>query len=107
MHAQIGIKKTVYEPRNVKNDVAEAMIFHGTSRGLVFSSEAKGFLVPQRLSRIDCRAPTIIVKYATTKTFFLVHLVRLIIHLSISLKTDKVQEIGDGAGNTTLPTTSP
>jgi hypothetical protein len=33
IHAQMGIKKTVYDPRNVRNDVADAMIFHGTSSG--------------------------------------------------------------------------
>ena len=33
MQAHIGIKNTVYDPRKVRNDVAEAIIFHGTSRG--------------------------------------------------------------------------
>jgi hypothetical protein len=33
MHAQIGIKKTVYDPKNVRNDVAEAIIFQGTNSG--------------------------------------------------------------------------
>jgi hypothetical protein len=29
----MGIRKTVYEPKNVKKDFALEMIFHGTSKG--------------------------------------------------------------------------